>query len=91
MKTPSPMIKFRLEDIGRTNYNGEVTVSDETGLLREVKKHLKSRYVQLETVDGGRTYAVIAGLYRVGTCHKILDQPAEVISLLQYVHPMETR
>lgn len=73
------MLKYRLKDVGRNKFNGEVTVQSEAGLLREVKQHLASRLVQLETVDGGRTYAVIAGLYRVGTCHQIFAEDAEII------------
>lgn len=73
------MPRYRLENIGRSKFNGEVTVHGESGLLREVKKHLASRFVQLETVDGGRTYAVIAGLYRVGTCHQVFAKPADII------------
>lgn len=73
------MLKYRLQDIGRSKFNGEVTVKNEEGLLRAVKKYLASKMVQLETVDEGRTYAVIAGMYRVGTCHQIFAENAEVI------------
>lgn len=74
-------MEYRLEDIGHSKYNGDVSVADTAGLLFEVKKYLKSRFIQLETVDGGRTYAVIAGLYRVGTCHRVFKEPAEIVPL----------
>ena len=51
----SGQITYRLIDVGRSKVNRVVTVSSYGQLLREVKKHLASRLVEIG--DDGFIYA----------------------------------
>lgn len=57
--------KWKLFEVGRGKFTGEVTVSNEAELLREVRKHLASRGVDIEYDDAEETTGtVLVGGYR---------------------------
>lgn len=58
------MTKYKLIDIGRDKINREVEVKNESGLIKEVMKHLMSREVDLISEDDGKSYMVLVGGWR---------------------------
>jgi hypothetical protein len=57
--------RWKLFEVGRGKFTGEVTVSSETELLREVGKHLASRGVDIDWDDDAMTTGtVIVGGFR---------------------------
>lgn len=57
--------RWKLLEVGRGKFTGEVTVSNESELLREVQKHLASRGVDIEYDDPEETTGtVLVGGFR---------------------------
>lgn len=80
-----PLQRWRLQDVGRDKFTGEVAVKNEGELLNAVKSHLMSDGVALE--DGGHgdrssLIVTVGGLREVGKCYRIIsDTPCSVVSL----------
>ena len=64
-------MKYKLINIGRDKVSYEVNVDNPDQLLKEVKRHLLSRFVGLATDDGGESFWVYAGVRRVGTVERM--------------------
>ena len=64
-------MKYKLINIGRNQVNCEVNVDNPDQLLKEVKRHLLSRFVGLATDDGGESFRVYAGVRQVGTVERV--------------------
>ncbi len=62
------MARYKLIDLGRAKYNGEVEVESELQLVRECKKHLASQGVEIQWKheDTQESGMVTAGFHRVG-------------------------
>ena len=64
-------MKYKLINIGRDKVNREINIDDQNQLMKEVKKHLLSRDVELITDDEGESFRVYAGVRRVGTVERV--------------------
>ncbi len=64
-------MKYKLINIGRDKINREIEIKSESQLLKEVKKNLMSRHIELITDDNGESFRVYAGVRRVGTVERV--------------------
>lgn len=66
-------MRVQFIDLGRKNINKVITVKDNSALRKEIKKHILSKYWDLEEMDETNTsYAVVCGVRTVGEI-KILE------------------
>lgn len=64
-------MKYKLINIGWDKVTREVNVDNNDQLLKEVERHLLSRFVALATDDDGESFRVYAGVRRVGTVERV--------------------
>jgi hypothetical protein len=65
------MHQYDLIEIGRSKYSGRISVNDDIGLYRELKKHLVSRNVDIVWNDHQNYGVVTAGFYTVGHIRRV--------------------
>jgi len=66
-------LKAKITDLGRHKWSGEVQFNTMNGLLREIRKHLMSRSIDIETEDGSNVGSVIVGGFRAVGKIELLD------------------
>jgi hypothetical protein len=61
-------MKLKLINLGRNNVNKEIVLKNPSysAVLKEVKKHLGSKFPDIEETDDPHTFAVVAGVRVVG-------------------------
>jgi hypothetical protein len=63
--------KWKLFEVGRAKFTGEVEVDDLNGLYREIAKHLSSRDVDIDWHDETSGIVIVGGFRAVGAVMRI--------------------